>query len=201
MLDPRVMNDRTIRTITSLCTDLRGFSKLFQDLTPMALADLLDTYYEDAAAIVGDEGGRVDTFLGDSVLAHFTASPDETLNAETRAVTAALRLKTKVAERWSGLSMSVGIATGAAVVGHFGPSSRRFYTAFGDVVSRAVALERRSHVAGFTVLVDRQTRERLSDRIAVETHITDGAPVAGNTDVFEVRSAGMVTPSAPAIPQ
>jgi adenylate cyclase len=191
-----VNNDRTLTTITSLCTDLRGFSELHENLTPMALADLLDVYYADMAAIVSDAGGHVDTFLGDSVLAHFTSAPGDSDNAGTRAARAALQMKAAVSQRWPTLAMSIGIATGEAVVGHFGPAPRRFFTAFGSVVSRAVALERRSHKSGFTVLVDRATREQLAGPLAVAVHVRRDDKGNGHDEIFEVRPV-TVTSSDP----
>ena len=185
---PIVNNDRTLTTITSVCTDLRGFSELHENLTPIALADLLDVYYAETAAIVANAGGHVDTFLGDSVLAHFTTSPDDEANAATRAVTAALHMKAAIALRWPRIAMSIGIATGEAVVGHFGPPSHRFHTALGSVVSRAAALERRSHKSGFTVLVDRATRDQLTGPFAITLHVGHGEKADHHEEMFEVRT-------------
>jgi class 3 adenylate cyclase len=191
---PILNNDRTLTTITSLCTDLRGFSELHENLTPMVLADLLDVYYAETAAIVADAGGHVDTFLGDSVLAHFTTSPDDAANAATRAVTAGLRMKAAIAQRWPTIAMSIGIATGEAVVGHFGPASHRFHTALGSVVSRAAALERRSHKSDFTVLVDRTTRDQLTGPFAITAHVHSGEKADRHEEMFEVRTATATLP-------
>ena len=191
---PIVNNDRTLTTITSLCTDLRGFSELHENLTPMVLADLLDVYYAETAAIVADAGGRVDTFLGDSVLAHFTTSPDDAANAATRAVTAALHMKAAIAQRWPTIAMSIGIATGEAVVGHFGPASHRFHTALGSVVSRAAALERRSHHSDFTVLMDRATRDQLTGPFAITAHVRHGEKADRHEEMFAVRTATATSP-------
>jgi adenylate cyclase len=184
---------RTLTTITSLCTDLRGFGELHDNVTPMALADLLDLYYADTAAIIAESGGHVDAFLGDSVLAHFIGAPGAADNAATRAVNAALRMKAAIAQRWPTLAMSIGVATGEAVVGYFGPASHRFHTAFGSVVSRAAALERRSHTSGFTVLVDRATREQLTGPLAITVHVRRDE-AGSHEEIFEVRTA-MVTSS------
>src|SRR5882724_8830031 len=139
--------DVQVRKITVLHTDLRAFIDFNTGLRPKQLANLLNTYYQDAATIVRDEGGVVDKFIGDSVLDHFN-SPKAVARPEERAVNAALQIKAKVTERWPNLPISIGIATGRAVVGYFGPSFQRSYTAFGDVVTRAMVLERRSHFTG-----------------------------------------------------
>jgi adenylate cyclase len=177
--------ERAVRKITYLYTDLRAFSEFYTGLKPMQLAGFLDTYYGDAAKIIADEHGTVDGFVGDSIFASFNAKIAVT-QAEQRAVSAALRLKAKVAERWPDLPMSVGIATGKAVVGYFGPSSQRFYTSFGDVCSRAILLERRSHFTGFKILVDEPTRARLGSRFPIEPHSSRGNAALEGTKVFEI---------------
>ena len=181
-------SDRTLRTITTLYTDLRAFSDRYTDLTLAQLADLIDTHYADAAAIVADCGGAVDKFMGDSILAHFNAV-GELPDAATRAVVAARRLKARVAERWPSLPLSAGVATGEAIVGHFGPPSQRFHTAFGDVVTRAARLERRSHATGFPILIDQATRAALAADIAVREHPTAGTALEA-LQVFEVDGNG-----------
>jgi adenylate cyclase len=177
------LGERTTRTITVLCTDLRGFSDLHAGLTPIALADLMDAYYQDAIAVVGDEGGAVDKFSGDSMFAFFNAFGDAA-DPPARAVLAALTLKKKVAARWPALALSAGIATGDAVVGRFGSRTHSFLTALGDVVTLAARLERRSHLTGFQVLVDEPTRAGLDARFAVSEHPAGGLTVAGK--VFAV---------------
>jgi adenylate cyclase len=177
-------NQRAVRKITALCSDLRAFSEFYDDLKPLELADLMDTHYADAAAIITEEGGKVDKFIGDSVLAHFGS--DDAAHPEAKAVNAAIRLKAKVAERWPDLPISIGIATGEAVVGQFGPAAHRFHTAFGDVITRAVQLERRSHITGFKILVDEDTRAKLGKQVHVDEHSTRGNPALDRTKVFEI---------------
>jgi adenylate cyclase len=176
---------RSVRKITSLYTDLRAFSEFYNGLTPTELAGMMNTHYEDAAAIIDKEGGTVDKFIGDSVLAYFNA-PNAVKDAEQRAVSAALKLKAKVASRWPDLPMSVGIATGEAVVGDFGPSAKRAFTAVGDVVTRAIQLERRSHFTGFKILVDEETHAKLAGKFPVDEHPTRGSAVLEGTKVFEI---------------
>jgi adenylate cyclase len=174
-------HDRKVQTVTVLCTDLRAFSEFYGNLKPMELADLMNTHYEDAVEIVAGEGGHVDKFMGDSIMAFFDSA-----NAESRAVSAGVKLKAKVAERWSDLPMSIGIATGEAVIGHFGPASHRVHTLFGDCCTRAVRLERRSHITGFKILVDEHTKARLGKQVHVDEHPTHGSAALQETKVYEI---------------
>ena len=134
--------------------------------------------------------------MGDSILAHFNLSSDD-MHPETRAVNAAIRLKAKVAERWPDVPISAGIATGEAVVGHFGPPTHRVYTALGEVVTRAARLERRSHRTGFGILVDEQTCAGLGANVAVVVHSTDGGVALEGARVFEIDTGGSKSPTTP----
>ncbi len=174
-----------VRKITVLYTDLRAFTEFNSALRPRQLASLMNTYYKDAATIIRDAGGTVDKFIGDSVLAHFN-SAKAVKQPELRAVEAASGIKAKVAERWPDLPVSIGIATGKAVTGYFGPSFHRSYTAFGDVVTRAVVLERRSHFTGFKIIVDSETRGKLGAKFPADEHPAFDDPLVKGMKVFEI---------------
>jgi len=174
-----------VRKITVLYTDLRAFTEFNSGLRPRQLANLMNTYYTDAATIIRNAGGTVDKFIGDSVLAHFN-SAKSVKQPELRAVEAASGIKAKVAERWPDLPISIGIATGRAVTGYFGPAFHRAYTAFGDVVTRAVVLERRSHFTGFKIIVDGETRNKLGAKVPVDDHPAFDDPLVKGMKVFEI---------------
>jgi adenylate cyclase len=177
--------EMAVRKVTVLYTDLRAFCEFNRGLGSTELAAFMNTYYDDAATIIRDTGGTVDKFVGDSVIAHFN-SPTIVARSEQRAVNAALQLKAKIAERWPELPISIGIATGKAVVGYFGPSFQRFYTAFGDVVTRALVLERRSHFTGYKILIDAATQNKLGSHFPVDEHPSFEHPSLEGAKVFEV---------------
>lgn len=174
---------RKLRQVTVLFTDLDRFLTWSRHLSLGELAEFMDLYYRDAGLIVRKFGGTVDKFIGDSVMAIFNA-PDQLRNAERRAVQAAIALRARLSERWPDLRMSVGIATGKGIVGHFGPSFHRMYTAFGDVVNRAYLLERQSSRTDFRILLDAPTFKHLGVGIPARKHprldpklVKDGQPI------------------------
>lgn len=132
--------------ITVLFADLRDFTGFSEGIPPEELVRILNCYLAAAADAVLHEGGTVDKFLGDAVMAWFNApvlQPDHTL----RAVRAALGIQAaveKLHEQLSPrhhLSFGVGIHTGEAVLGLVGSEKRLDYTAIGDSVNTARRLQ------------------------------------------------------------
>ena len=140
--------------MTSLFTDLEGFTTVSEGMEPAALMDWLNTFMERMAKLVMDHGGVVDNYIGDAIKADFGVPFPRTEEAEIRqdaanAVACALAMEremTYLSDFWQkqGLPivrMRVGIATGPAVVGCLGSSDRLKYTTIGDTINTAARLE------------------------------------------------------------
>jgi class 3 adenylate cyclase len=150
----RVMSGETIRlggerrTVTILFGDLRGSTALAEKLAPDAVVSVLNSYVGTMAQCVFDEGGILDKFLGDGLMAIFGALPDPSHGAQAAARTARAiraRLAEVNAERAAcgelQVGFGVGIHTGEVVLGAVGLPQRSDYTAIGDTVNTASRLE------------------------------------------------------------
>jgi len=116
-----------------LAADLAGWTKAAAQLDALALAELADGYYRNAAARVRAHGGRVVKFIGDAVLATF---PEEACVA---AVDCALALREDAAALAShSFNVDLGANVHLAVVaaGDFGPDDDRRYDVLGSGVNQ-----------------------------------------------------------------
>jgi class 3 adenylate cyclase/DNA-binding response OmpR family regulator len=113
------------QTVTILFADIRGFSDFSAHVSPEVLVDVLNHHITVAAEAILTEGGTLDKFLGDAVMAYFNAplpQPDHAL----RAVRAAWQVCRKIEESHarlppaSRLQFGVGVSTGEVVVGNIG---------------------------------------------------------------------------------
>ena len=137
------------RQVTVMFTDIRGFGALSQRLSATEVADLLNEHFDLLSQQIEAEGGTVDKFIGDSVMA-FWGAPDEQPDHAARAIRAAHAVRDSIAadnkhraERGEApIQVRIGINTGPAVVGNIGSSSRVNYTLIGDTVNVAERLER-----------------------------------------------------------
>jgi class 3 adenylate cyclase len=179
------------RELTVLFTDLRGFTTLSEQRSPAEVLELLNAHYEAILPAVRAEGGTVNKFIGDAIMATFGAPEPQPDHAQ-RAVRAALgmlrameQLNARlVAEGKPALGMGVGISTGPAVVGSLGAADRVEYAVIGDTVNMASRLEGLNKEFGTQVLLAASTRAALGPSAQVRS--LGEVEVKGKTRKVEV---------------
>ena len=136
------------RDLTIFFSDIQGFTGISEALSPEELTALLNDYLTAMVDIIQDEGGTIDKFEGDAIIAFWNAPidlPDHAL----RGVRATLRCQRALAELRPAFKakigkemyMRVGMNSGPAVVGNMGSRTRFDYTMLGDAVNLAARLE------------------------------------------------------------
>jgi len=136
------------RELSIFFSDLQGFTGISEGLSPEELTALLNDYLSAMTDIIQDEGGTVDKYEGDAIIAFWNAPLDQEDHA-VRAVRSALRCQSSRAEMrpavreriGKDLYMRIGLNTGPAVVGNMGSHNRFDYTMLGDAVNLAARLE------------------------------------------------------------
>ncbi|MDO8562311.1 MAG: adenylate/guanylate cyclase domain-containing protein [Candidatus Limnocylindria bacterium] len=154
--------ERHVTTI--LFADLRGSTALAERLAPEAVVDVLNAYLRAMATSVIAEGGILDKFLGDGLMAIFGALEDGR-NGAAAAARAALRVRADVSalslERAARgeptVAFGVGIHTGTVVLGVVGLPERSDYTAIGDAVNTASRMESLCKELGTDVVLSSDT--------------------------------------------
>jgi adenylate cyclase len=159
------------RPVTILFADLRGFTTWVETAEPEAFVAQLNEYFGAVVDCVLAEGGTLQKFIGDAVLAVWgdtrSAGPTEDT---ARAVNAALAMEAAVARlnaRWAGrpdrtpMQIGIGLHHGVAMVGNVGHTQRMEFTVLGDVVNVAARLESANRQLGTTILVSETIRDLL----------------------------------------
>jgi adenylate cyclase len=157
------------RELSIFFSDLQGFTGLSEGLTPEELTTLLNDYLSAMTDIIQEEGGTIDKYEGDAIIAFWNA-PLEQDDHAVRAVRAALRCQARLAEMRPGfrarvgkdLFMRVGINSGPAVVGNMGSRTRFDYTMLGDAVNLASRLEGINKQFGTYTMVSAAVVERIA---------------------------------------
>jgi class 3 adenylate cyclase len=192
------------RELTVLFSDLVGFTSLSEDMSPEALVDVLNGYFERATEVLGQHGATLDKFIGDAIMCFWNAPlPQEDHGA--RACLTALGLLAVVdrlapeleARGIPRLDCRIGINTGPGVVGNLGSRAAQDYTVIGDSVNLASRLEGAAKAYGTRILVSEDTVRAA--RGAVLTRELDLLRVKGRqlpVRVYEVVAvAGTQTPA------
>ena len=139
-------------TVTVLFADIRGFTTISERLSPREVVEMLNSYFTRVCEPILAQGGTVDKYIGDAVMAVF-GSPAPYPDHARRALRAALGMareaeefSTWMAKRFAGrelpsFDIGVGLSTGEAVIGDIGTRKRKEFTAIGDTVNAASRLE------------------------------------------------------------
>ena len=139
---------RSRRWVTVVFADIVGFTSLSELHEPDEIGNLLDQILYPLTEIIIEEGGVVDKYIGDAIMALFGAHTSSHHDA-ARAVTAALRMQDRVTqlshqfekEFGQGIQLRVGINTGKVLAGPIGAPPYRNFTVIGDAVNLASRLE------------------------------------------------------------
>ncbi|MEM7697389.1 MAG: adenylate/guanylate cyclase domain-containing protein [Verrucomicrobiota bacterium] len=150
------------KDVTVLFCDIRSFTELAEEMDPTAVIEMLNEHMTAMTATVRENGGVVDKFVGDEIMAVFGALKSYGNDAE-RASRCALdmiaqreRLNQDSAHPFD---IGVGVASGEVVAGCMGSHDRLNYTVLGARVNLAARLC--AEALPMTVLIDEETRQRI----------------------------------------
>ena len=159
------------RFLTVFFSDLENFSSHSEALAPADLLAQISTYLEEVSDAIAEEGGTVDKFIGDGVMAFWNAPverPDHVLRACAGAVRAARRME-RVNDIWQAegrprIRVRIGLNCANVLVGNVGSAARLSYTALGDGVNVAARLEGINKVFGTTICIS----DSIYDQVRTE---------------------------------
>jgi class 3 adenylate cyclase/CHASE2 domain-containing sensor protein len=147
------------REVTIWFSDIADFTALSESMPPEELVGLLNRYLGRVTELIEAEGGFVDKYLGDGVLAVFGAPRADPAHA-ARAVAAALAA---IAQPIEGLTTRIGLHSGRAVLGNVGSPRRFNYTVIGDAVNLAARLEAANKIYGTLLLTSESVANACPD--------------------------------------
>ena len=161
------------KEVVTLFSDLKGFTAESETMDPGEMVALLNEYFGEMVAVVFQERGTLDKFMGDALMATWgalrSAGPQDDAH---RALGAAFEMRRRLAsinarrkERdvapWSS---GTGITQGSVVFGNIGCQEKMELTAIGDSVNLASRIEGLTRVYGCDILVDGQLAANLTGK-------------------------------------
>lgn len=178
------------RDMAFLFTDIRGFTTLCEGRSPENVVGLLNRYLELQTKAIIDNGGDVDKFVGDEIMAMFDG-PEKEINA-CRAGLAIRRAMAEEQEKARAdssalIAVGIGINSGPVVFGSVGARDRKDFTSIGDTVNLAARLEGTNKIYGTKCLVSEAVYSRIAQHFVCRE--VDLITVKGKTQpvrIYEV---------------
>lgn len=176
------------RTVTVMFADVSGFTAMSEHLDPEEVKETMNLVFDHLTREVVAQGGTVDKYMGDALMALFGAPRSYGDDAE-RAARAALRMQETFARLAAelkpkigiDLKLRIGLNTGEVLAGYVGGGAHKTYTVMGDAVNVAERME--SNCASGRVLVSSATQRCIAGRFVLERAGT--LPVKGRHQPVE----------------
>jgi adenylate cyclase len=184
------------KEVTVVLADLRGFTSIAENYTPLDLADMLNRYFTIMCKIIYRHGGIVDKFIGDSIMALFgvpVSSGNDIEQALCCAVEMQLAMNEFNAENKKrsipDQFMGIGINTGRVLAGRIGSELHSEYTVIGDEINITSRIE--AYTLRGQILISSNTYTKAQGLITVKDpmHIS----VKGKRDpliIYEMLAIG-----------
>jgi adenylate cyclase len=160
---------------TAFFTDIEGFSRFSEELSPPEIVNCLNEYFTAMTDILLANNGTLDKFIGDAIVGFFGAPLATKTHARDACLTA-VRMQERLADlrrQWQSdpvlhegvknLKMRIGINTGLFVTGNIGCEKRMNYTMMGDTVNLAARLESACKEYNVYTVTGEATREMARD--------------------------------------
>jgi len=171
-----------------LFADIRNFTTRSESMTPEGIIELLNSYFSEMTAAIQRNGGMIDKFIGDGIMASFGA-PQPLPNASRCALEAAQamlvslkRLNRRLVDMGQApIAIGIGVHAGDVLAGNVGSVSRHEYTLIGDVVNIASRLEGATKDLGYPVICSATVADAVGG--AGGLHDLGEQPIKGHSKI------------------
>jgi adenylate cyclase len=178
----------SIQHLSVMFIDIAGFTGLSERMGDRVVP-LLSKYLDVASEVIVANGGTIDKFIGDAVMA-FWGAPTPQGDHALRCCRAALAIRDALAsagltdDESKPLQIRIGINSGRMLVGNIGSELRLNYTVIGDTVNVASRLESANKQYGTQILIGMETKRLIGN--AFLTREIDSIAVYGRTEGLAV---------------
>ncbi len=191
------------RKVAILICDIRNFTNISEMNKPENVVTFLNRYFSVMGSIIKQNGGSIDKFMGDAIMALFGATDSFTDN-EYRAVKTAYEMMKvlpgidiSMINFPDGFNFNIGIGIhyGDVIVGSIGSDEKQDFTVIGDNVNLASRIESLNKMYGTNIIVTEQVKESLHDNY--KTRLLDRVKVKGKSIpvyIYQIITEGIAYP-------
>lgn len=172
-------------------SDIRGFTAFSEKRTPEEVVEMLNEYFEVMVGIINKQGGVVDKFIGDAIMAVWGAPKSSDRDAHN-AVMACIKMRLalvelnekKKAEGKPLMAIGIGLHAGSVISGTIGSTERMEYTVIGNTVNTGSRIEASTKAFGADLLISEEVVAKVGDEFIVE--LAGAAEVKGRSEPLKM---------------
>jgi class 3 adenylate cyclase len=148
--------------------DVVDFTRFASGADAREVVGALNALFDVVVPVIAAEGGHIDKFEGDGLMAVFGA-PEPAPDHAARAVRAALEIDRRINREGEGgpFQLGIGLNTGRVIAGSVGGGGRLNFSVIGDAVNVASRVQATTRLTGDAILMTNATRSQLPDSLAV----------------------------------
>ncbi len=156
------LGDNVQKEMAVLFTDIRGFSKLSEQLGPAKIFRLMNNYLGYMEPIIKKQGGFIDKFIGDAIMALFAGTADSAVLAAIGMQKELVNFNQETAkEGQSPIEIGIGINTGSLILGTLGSRGRLETSVISDAVNVAERIQELTKEYECRLLISDSTYKQL----------------------------------------
>jgi adenylate cyclase len=172
-------------------SDIRGFTAFSEKRAPEEVVEMLNEYFEVMVGIINKQGGVVDKFIGDAIMAVWGA-PKGTDRDANNAVMACIKMRLALVElndkrkarNQPPLAMGIGLHAGSVISGTIGSTERMEYTVIGNTVNTGSRIEASTKAFGADLLISEEVVKKIGDDFIIE--LAGAAEVKGRSEPLKM---------------
>ena len=167
----------TVRNLTIMFCDIKGFTPFSESLSAYDVIFILNRYFSIMREIILKNGGEVNNYIGDAILAIFGLKESRqqilrTVNTGLQMLKAMDEFKKYLKEAYDRtFDMRIGIHYGEVIVGSVGYGDDKKLTVIGDVVNIASRIEATNKDAGTRLLISENAYSQVKDSIEIDNYL------------------------------
>ena len=185
--------DQVLKDMTVVFSDIRAFTQLSERMTPRESFNFLNAYLRRMNPVIRSNGGYVDKYIGDGILALFPAAADDALTSSVEMIRILKEYNLeRVAEGFVPIEIGIGIHSGELMFGTIGGEDRLEVTVISDTVNLASRIEGFTKEFKTSILISSSTFNTLRDPSIHDFRLIGSMPVRGKTQpvtLFEIFTA------------
>jgi len=160
------LGDQIEQEVTVLFTDIRSFTTISEQMTPIQNFQFVKEYAEEMGPIIVRNGGFINQYLGDGIMAIFQNKPDEALQAcvEMQQAVRKFNKDRESDQSFKPIKVGMGLHTGMLVMGIIGDENRQDAALISDTVNTAARLESLTKEYGTKIILSQKTMDKLENK-------------------------------------